>query len=789
MEKVVTHSERMRVPEADEYRAIEAMRSVINRDLLVGTSKIIFNKLFPASEKKQLFPREAGLETRAQNPTSKYNDSEKSVASLAYNALGFLSDKKEKRPEHERSKYDLRDFRISYLNSPNTYINRLNALPIMSDMQGVSMAAIMPNIGSSKEYIKMDREKHSRILGAAVTRDIIRMAVKTPDLFLKLVKRDMHYYHKIDNRIKLDLMKGEKNLIHLKEKIIDFNEKGRKELEQMKLEGKTITQQDSDTRNINVPPETLKALASGIEYAKYVTLFAYLHDSQTPALADTIMKGKKRFPGQVNINFSEDARLKKEIHEIINSKSEDIKRIFNNFGLSKKFFEAQVRSMCEENDDTLGGMLIKNKRKKGYIDKGGWDALQDGYPAFDRDQVAGTIANMEDRANLHLPGGFRHTYKTDHDWDTPIGSFTERLQLMTYAMARNMDKKELEAELRKKLRAQGIKNPKLQETILQGISITAEEFEYGPNFRLRELPNGEIVPVALNPGSLKRLLHSFATLTYFHYQGDHRSAYETLIQDILTSIHAYQKLPEQQKTNPSNDPEMTDILRTFIERSDRGALTVLRDMYPVLLHIITNYLPKGVRITEKELPMYLNLVRKEGKQALVSRANFYSVDQKRGTLVEDELDPNTTPTPYLEIIRRKKRSDKTGRDENPHSLPNRLDEIKKLEGDKLYYVIPLDHTDKLRLKNELKKMKGVYRDITTRALKYWMMDLHVGEEIIQNSLNQEFLLPNEKVGVSYAETRAKKEKSDGIAVSLGLDYDLLALAQSEELYPESKVIA
>lgn len=781
MEKNLKPREHMKISETDEYRAIEAMRSVVNRNLLIGSSKIIFNKMFPENDRKQLFQKEVGVETRAQHPTSKYSDSEKNIAALAYNTLGFVSDNPEKRREYERSPYDLRDFRISYFNSPSTFINRLNALPILGDMEGVSMVEIMPRAGRSKEHKKMDRKKHSKILGAAVTRDIIRMAIKTPDLYLKLVKRDIDYFHKVDKRINLDTLKGEKNYINLKQKIETFNEKGKKELEQMKSEGKEITPFDRDKRTITIPGQTLHALASGIEYAKYITLFAYLHDSQTPALADTVMKGKKRFPGQNNINFSEDAKLKTEIRDMIyKSKSEDIKRLFNNFGLNKKFFVAQVRSMCEENDDTLGGMLIKNKRKKGYSEKGGWEKLSEGYPAFDRDQVAGTVANMEDRANLHLPGGFRHSYRTDENWKMPVGSFTERLQLLAYAMARNMSKSDLETELRKKLRIQGIKNPDLQNTILQNIAITAEEFEYGPNFRLRELPNGEIVPVALNPGSLKRLLHSFSTLTYFHYQGDQRSSYETLIQDILTSIHAYQK--KFAPDNPSLDPEMTDILKIFIERSDRGALAVLRADYPVLAHIIENYFQKGVRITEEELPSYLDSIRDEGKQALVSRANFYAVDQKRGTLVEDEIDSNKSPTPYLEIIRMRKKKDGTGRIENPQSLPNRLDEVKKLEKEKLYYVIALDHTDTLRLKSELKKTKSIYKNIITRALRYWMMDLRVGNTIITNPLSGEFLLPHERPGISYEEALETLEQKEGMPVGIGSDYQIIASAQFEELH-------
>lgn len=699
--------------EANERKCIEAMRSVIKRGSLFGTSSIIFNTLFPETSPVEIYKHEA----LGQHPTTKYSPEEKLIAELALNELGLISDKPEKRKGIQVSPYDEPEHHIAYVPKKGVYLNRLNELPILHDMSGVTMVEAMPHIGEDNERKKTDRKKHSKILGAAVTRDIVRMAIKTPDLFLKLAKKDVKRLQAVDPKIKDDVLSGKYTSNTFMGEIYRLREAG-----------------------IVISDQTFEALTVALEYAKYITLFAYLHDSQTPALADIIMKAKKRFDGQETINFSEDAELRKNIHSIINnSRIDSIGQIFNNFHLSKRFFVAEVMSMCQENDNTLGGMLIKNKRKKGYVEKGGSSELE-GKAAFDRDQVAGTRTNIEDRANLYLPGGFQHSYKKDAEWRSPIGSFTERLQLLAYAMSRNMGKEELEAELRRELSKQGFKKKPIQDDILKNIAIMAEEFEYGPNFTLRELPSGEIVPVALDPGALKRLLNAFATLTYFHYQGDQRSAYESLIQDIITSVHAYQK--EFWLSSPSANSEMTHILSTFIERSDRGAITMLAKNYPVLKHIIENYLSKGMRVTEKELPALLDSINNEGNFALVSPAAFFPVDQKSGTLVEDELE-NRTPKPYLEIIRHKKNGQK--REFNPNSLPNRLDALAQLANEPLFYVIKLTPTDVTRLKHQIKETPtAAYRDITTRALRYWMMNIQVNGQIIPNPLANEFSLLGER---------------------------------------------
>lgn len=734
--------------EANERKCIEAMRSVVKRGTLFGTSSIIFNTLFPETTPVETYKHEALV---GQHPTTKYTPEEKLVAELALNELGLISDKPEKRKGPQISPYDEPEHHIAYVPKKGVYLNRLNELPILNDMSGVTMVEAMPHVGQDNERKKTDRKKHSKILGATVTRDIVRMAIKTPELFLKLAKMDVKRLQAIDPKIKDDVLSGKYTSNTFANDIQKLREAG-----------------------VGVTDETYEALTVALEYAKYITLFAYLHDSQTPALADIIMKAKKRFKGQDSIDFSEDIELRKNIHSIINnSKIDSIGALFNNFHLSKRFFIAEVMSMCQENDNTLGGMLIKNKRKKGYVEKGGSVELA-GKAAFDRDQVAGTRTNIEDRANLYLPGGFQHSYKKDAEWRTPIGSFTERLQLLAYAMARNMGKEELEVELRRELAKQGFKKKSIQDDILKNVAIMAEEFEYGPNFTLRELPTGEIIPVALDPGALKRLLYSFATLTYFHYQGDQRSAYEALIQDVLTTIHAYQK--EFGISSPSNS-DITLILSTFIERSDRAALAMLGRNYPLLKHIIENYLSKGMRVTEKELPTLLDSINNEGNFALISRAPFFPVDQKKGTLVEDELDLNKTPTPYLEIIRYKKNGQK--RDVNPNSLPNRLDALAGLASEKLFYVIKLTHTDVARLKRQLKQTPTAsYRDITTRALRYWMMDIPANGQIITNALAAQFPL----LGENNAGTMGDAPKDDEkLSADLSQNLSYLNQAQQEAL--------
>jgi len=788
-----SRTEFVKVPEAIEIKALEAMRSVVKPHLLSGTSKILFEKLYPETAPITKYD----VEAKNQHPTSKYSDEEKKVAALAYNELGFVSDNPNKRKSQERSRFDLPLFRVSYLPDESTFINRLNDLTTLRDLRDVTMVTPIAEKTRGRMPKKMDREIHSKILGAAVTRDIIRMAIKTPDLFLRLVERDVHYFRSKNPLINPDVLKENNNLHKLLKRVNEHNTANEVEFKEMRKQGKMITPEIRAKKHIEkLPTRTMRALATGIEYAKYVTLFAYLHDSQTPALADIIMKAKARYPGQEKIKFSEDAALRERIGKLLEAKAEGIGDIFDFFKLNRDFFITQVMSMSEENDHTLGGMLIKNKRNEGYQEKGGSSQLA-GHPAFDRDQVAGTGANMEDRANLHLPGGFRHSYKTDPDWSKPIGSFEERLRVLAYAMARNLSLKQLTGEIKAELGKHNIRNEAMQKAILHNITITAEEFEYGPNFILRELPYGEIVPVALNPGALKRLLHSFATLTYFHYQSDQRSAYETLCQDILTTIHAYQK--QFWHLYPSKNPEMTHILSTFMKRSDSGGMSQMRDEYPLLNHIIENFLPKATRVTEEELPFVLDEIqegnghRQNGEKkkfVLVSRAKFFPVNQKDGTLVEDELDENRTPTPYLEIINKKKKVDNIGkvigREDNSESLPNRLNlAADRVSDTKLYYVIKIDEDDVKKIKEILTNTKGVYKNLTTRALRYWMMALRLPNNIFYNPLRLQFLLPDEDP-MAIFNHNLHKFSATGKEQETSVDLNTLLLneAQGMELYPE-----
>lgn len=198
----VARVESFKRTEANEKKCIEAMRSVIKRGSLFGTSNIIFNTLFPETSPVETYKHEA----LDQHPTTKYSPEEKLIAELALNELGLISDKPEKRKGVQLSPYDEPEHHIAYVPKKGAYLNRLNELPILNDMSGVTMVEAMPHVGRENERKKTDRKKHSKILGAAVTRDIIRMAIKTPELFLKLAEMDVKRLQAVDPKIKDDVL-------------------------------------------------------------------------------------------------------------------------------------------------------------------------------------------------------------------------------------------------------------------------------------------------------------------------------------------------------------------------------------------------------------------------------------------------------------------------------------------------------------------------------------------------------------------------------------------------------
>jgi len=659
VEKTKQRVERHYTPE-QEKRLVSEMRTIINREQLNGTARIVFDSLFPANLKPEIF----NTRSLAQKSEVRYTPEEKQVADECMHHFGYRSTKTGE--VNEWTGVD--SLRVGFTKDKTKYINRLNDLPFVKSQAGVGQTGSEAQQLKTKEApFKTTRAQHSQHLANMVYRDLIRMAIKTPRLFVKRVEEDM-------KRLGFDIG------------ILD---------KKMPLAG-------LDKHNISVQKK--RALAIAVEYAKYLTLYAYMHDMKTPAIGDILMKADERFGQNGSIqkpfHFSEDKALADAIGTMANDEHiEHLHLLFHDFEMDPMLFIRITKRLASEGDTTLGAQLMKAKNKYDPDDASVPPGLikQRNKAVFDRDQESGTIANLQYLASLYLPGGFRHTYRHsqgDISKSTipPIGSFTDRLMLLAFAAATGTD-------LREECKKRGIPE--------ELVYIAAEEFTVGPNFKLMQVPalGNEIMPVALNPGDVKRLALAFQTLTYFHYQSDTRSGAETLAQDLLSILNVNE-----------------NILETFKGRDDYNALSLFNEKSPLLAHILKKMTPRMMRVTETELQ---HLIEMYPKDILFTQAKLYPASKKEGTyvLAKNANGTGRSPQPYLEVLDRKMRGNPPKPVGNPFSLTKRFHDAEQALNRPLYHAIIMSEEEKRELEEVIRSTPLKYREQTKLALRLWMMDL------------------------------------------------------------------
>ncbi|MCX6732341.1 MAG: hypothetical protein NTV98_02265 [Candidatus Roizmanbacteria bacterium] len=698
------------------------MRSVIDRTKLSGTSLLLFNTLFPPQKKIGLF-NEGHI---SQDARAEYSPTEKRIVNEVRTAFGFAKSGEEHTGEH-----DMPDYRLYYKQDRSTFAHHLNELEVVKKMKNITVTSPLPEILRGEHPPKkMNRADHSKIIANAIFRDIMRMAVKTPELFIERVHKDISYFEKM----------GIPNAAEI-----------------LTAHHSTFTQaiMDRVMGKVELSGALSEALPIAIEYAKYLMLFAYLHDSKTPADSDLFMKAKARFPGQSSIKYSEDAQLGKDIENMTDryqGSQQGIFPLFERFQFDRNFFVKMTQSYCSENDPTLGASLIKGKRKDGFVEKGGPKELKD-MAVFDEDQVVGSTYNFLQIAEQLLPGGVVHMYQTKKDVHQ-IGSFYERFQLMAYAFAAGINKE----QLMEQLVAAGLPHRELK-----NLCISPEEFQHGPNFTLVRTPfEGEILPVSLEPRPLKRILQAFAFLTLFKYQGDVQAPVERLFQDIVCSIHDHQ-LKNPPSYTMHADSQMTEIARAFVGLNDLEAEDRLANSIPTLNILFPRFLNKTHRMTEQQLEEYI--IHNEGleenkKKLLISRDTAgVNVSRKEGTLVLDTLNGQYAAAPYLPIVSaRPVRIPDTypavyTREENPDSFPHLLTQAENIWKEQpIFHVIELNQDDVVALQQTLQNTEDPYsRIVVERTLRYWMVDMNLhhydedghrqdGVRMWENPLKQEFIL-------------------------------------------------
>lgn len=696
-----------------ELKKVKEMRSIVQRDSIIGFHRKAFDVLFPPQRKSEPYSDKKlklkeGLD---------YTEAERKIYQRIQKDFGY-----KRIPKSEWPDKDNPHLRLGFTKDTNAFVTHLNELPHMRRLRDVGMPKTDVFVDSVSGLIeKANRAEHSMRVAQKVFQDVMRMAIKSPDLFIERTLTDI-------KRLCPDLAKV-------------VNAKGIPVF---------MSKQTYSAADFQQPinPNQVTALNLAYEYSKYLVLIAYLHDAFTPGGGDVFMKAKARYPGQRSIDYSEDERLKKEIGVLISDNQTHIPQIIKWHNLEPKFIIATTESASSEGGTTLASILMKGKRKKSvylnpddqYVANEVAEIIKDpplyealtqakGKAIFDADQIAGSEDGISSiLRNLLGPHGFQYIKRGD---TKPLGSFYDRLEIVTYAIATGMTKD----DLHKQLKLKGI-DP-------QEIFFTAEEFHIGPNFKLERVQDlgGEVLPVVQDPGLLKRMSILFNVLTHFHYLSDYSHGAEALIQDILCCLN---------KGIESNQV-IDSFMNIFSEADDIGALSQLRRISP-LIPILFEKLPKKMhRLTEEEVRAYISQVESENrnnatqKHLIVTPTTIYPAARKNGNLSVDDED---TIHFYEDIIRKRKQSPKILNEEEnqEETLPeklNKLDEV--IEQNKYYLVGTLTELDVKEIKTLLYQTLDVRNiDTITLALRYWMLPIVFSDGTIwENRLSEQFLLQNE----------------------------------------------
>lgn len=648
-----------------ELFMVEKMRTIIDRShpRFSGSAAVLFNDLFPPTEKVWFFNKK----TIEQEKAVEYTPDEKAVSKAALKALGYTSVKQHS-PHRVHAVHHLR---VGFSNDNNAYINKINSLPFIHELQQGQIRPMGSKPGAGEGPI-ITRELHSMHLANLVVRDLLRMAQKDTKLFMQQVKKDLAFYG-----VDVNVLKQ----VHVGLSPPDFPQ--------------------------NYPQDKMEAVNLALQYGTYLVLFAYLHDERTPGLGDGVMKASDRFPGQTSIDYSEDKALKDGIAEFARRASSKLPELFSdkNFNLNTDLFVKITQDLASEKGRTLGAQLMKNKRK--YIYKEG-DVMAEAFldkksfkdPAsFDLDQASNLLINMYDLAAELLPGGFKFFYKNGEQATTlmPIGSYTDRLMLLMYAKITGMTKENLAKELEK----QGI-SPKR-------IYIAAEELVAGPNFTLSKIPalDNEIIQTPLKSVSVKRMMQTFAALTYFVYNSDQFSGTERLVQDFITAFN------------------FEGIIQTemYLNRNDAGVLDLLTRQYTKLIdHIYGLFPQKMERLTEEEI---VERVKQAKGHVFFSRAKIFPVARKEGTFVQTHHGAHPYPA-HVDV----RHDQQTGQPiDNPFSLPRKLDRIEEdIKNHRYFHYIELSDEEVKNIREMIDTSPNkAIRSILIRVLRDWELDLPLSD--------------------------------------------------------------
>jgi hypothetical protein len=583
---------------------------------------------------------------------------------------------------------DVPELLVGFDDNPSSLISMLNDLECVKIMSGIAQTLpysnfIEPSLRQELDIPQRTLLDHANLCALWTGRTNLRLAIKNPALYLRRIEQDMQEF---SHQYALQCGSEKQFSITPTPETIDAIDR--------LLEGKYIPEAQNT-------PEFRRALAIGLEYQKYLTIYAMLHDVESPGMKDVEMKTKARVTGQGSATINEDALLIENVdHEYIQF---HLSGIIRKHKLDSDLLRTIIICLASESSPTLAGYLLKDKRK-GFSKRPDCNHIPEGQ-SVDGDQESGTVTNAEDMVRKYLPGGFHHIGKHDVN---PVGSFEERMRLMAYMAATGISQE----QLRTALNEIGL-NPDL-------VFITSEEFSIAPNIVLREYhgvhkdgtPVTDILPVALVPGDVKRFALMFNFLHMWYYVSEHRIPMELATQDAFAFIFG-------------DDPKQE---RLFAHRTDQQVALTLKSISPALpwFHAEPEFNNEARVISENELLHHYIDTEGNINNNLIIRVNEYPeiVFEKPGTLTVDD---RGNILPYLQVIQQKRSLRLSGNTTiHPQSLPARLANVQKARKGPWYYVIPMGPEKQHELAAQLEGENDPMR----RMLHLWTEPIDVDGKIL-----------------------------------------------------------
>jgi hypothetical protein len=632
----------------------ERMRLISDPEALSEYNLHIFSRMFPDALEARDFDNSSVIHVDETHPS----DEQKTEWRILLRGFGFMSARKKDTFGTEDVPY----LRVAFADDNGTITWWLNRLPAVSRLKSVSQTeqGFLPFSSMVHHDLRQNisRNDHTKHMAFEVMQTYFRLALMQPEMFIERVYTDFERYAR-------QASPGEPELASM----VRAWDRG-------------------DTAGE-------RALSIAREYGQYVVTAAYLHDVATPGLGDLIMNVRHPDTPERRFSYGEDRVLEQSIGWMAERDFTGLPQLLTHFSMDRRLLVTMVRSLASEGDTCLPGYLFKDKRKY-PAEYEGIVPFTFGEAAYDEDQGSGTTTNAQYLAEELFPGGHKHLRLGE---TRPVGSFDERTRLLAYMLASGMTKRQLSVCLH----ALGIDETR--------VFLSHEEYSVSHNVALLDVApagnaagtKGEIMPVPLLPGDVKKALTLYNVLRIWYYRSPRRAAYEAFLQSVFAELmygeYGQHKLSE----------------RFFTNRTDTDILTELQNRIPVVVDMVQDLLPYATILSARELEQ----AEKTGEHTVLARpADMRTVvDRKSGTLV---VTGEGDVRPYEEVLKYRMDRQTGHRVPNPHSLPDRLDSVTAaLSSMDLYFALCIPSALSEKLQTLLDRTPE-YRTPLRKAVSLWL---------------------------------------------------------------------